>query len=217
MARQRRRAREQAAPPDAGAEAAGPPLLPIVQVGEAVLRRPSRELTREEILSPPFQRLIEAMRETMYAAPGVGLAAPQVGLGMRFAVLEDRVEADEDDAGPLERTTLPFMVMVNPRYEPVGDETREHFEGCLSLEGFRALVRRPYSVRAHWLDEKAHEHTRTFKGWPARIVQHETDHLDGKIYIDLMTPRSLITDEAWVTHWDQSSVEEFREAFGIDG
>jgi peptide deformylase len=163
-------------------------ILKIVQVGDPVLRNGTRMLSREEVHSPQFQQLVEWMRETMRDAPGVGLAAPQVGLPLRFAVIEDGVEAEAT-----EREPTPFHVIVNPVLTAVGATQIEHFEGCLSLEGFQARVQRAHAVRVEGWDHHANPVTIEASGWYARILQHEVDHLDGKLYIDRMNPRTFTT------------------------
>ena len=119
--------------------------LKIVQVGEPVLRQLARPLLHEEIVLPETQQLIGWMHETMRDAPGVGLAAPQVGLSVQLAVIEDRPEYAKDIATERlkerERNAVPFQVLINPRIIEQSDEQVEFFEGCLSLAGFSALVK----------------------------------------------------------------------------
>lgn len=201
-------------------EAAAGASLRIVQLGSPVLRLPSRELTDEEIGTPEIRRLVELMRLTMHVAPGVGLAAPQIGLGIRLAVIEDPPEfvkeADEDEeVEGMERTVLPFTVLINPSYQTVGDERRQFFEGCLSMPGYRALVSRHRRVRARWQDLEGRHHNRLFSGWPARIVQHEIDHLDGTVYVDRMDPRSLVCSEAYDEVWADLPLNQVRDALGL--
>ncbi len=164
--------------------------LKIVQVGEAVLRAGARTLTRDEITGDEIQRLIRDMRETMQDAPGVGLAAPQVGLPLQLAVIEDREEyLKAVSAGELaekERVAVPFHVIINPQMEIIGGDTVEFFEGCLSLAGFSALVPRARQVRVNYRNEFGEEKSVVARGWYARILQHEIDHLRGTIYIDKM-------------------------------
>jgi len=163
-------------------------LLKIVQVGDPVLRDRTRMVSREEVQSPKFEQILEWMRETMRDAPGVGLAAPQVGLPLRFAVIEDNVESDQT-----ERKPVPFHVIVNPILTMVGTGQVEHYEGCLSIEGFQAKVRRAQAVRVEGWDHHGDAVTIDAAGWYARILQHEVDHLDGMLYIDHMDPRTFTT------------------------
>src|SRR6185503_8441516 len=118
----------------------------IVQTGDPVLRQQGRLLTREEIASPGIQQLIELMRETMREAPGVGLAAPQIGESIQLAVIEDRAEylegISEDHLAKLQRTAVPFHVIINPKLSFLDKSTAEFFEGCLSVEGYQAVVER---------------------------------------------------------------------------
>jgi peptide deformylase len=162
-------------------------LLKIVQVGDPVLRNGTRPVTREELGSPELQQLIEWMRETMRDAPGVGLAAPQIGLPLRLAVIEDAFDVPE-----MGRKPVPFHVLVNPALT-LGAATIEHFEGCLSLDGFQARVLRAQTVHVEALDHRGEPVNIDAKGWYARILQHEVDHLDGKLYIDRMDPRTFTT------------------------
>jgi peptide deformylase len=116
--------------------------LKIVQAGEPVLRAQARQLTREEIISDEIQRLIRDMQETMRDAPGVGLAASQVGMALQLAVIEDREELlsslPSQELAEKERKTVPFHVIINPEITLLGDATADFYEGCLSLSGFSA-------------------------------------------------------------------------------
>jgi peptide deformylase len=179
--------------------------LKIIQTGEPVLREPARPLTAAEIRSAEIQRLIADMRETMRDAPGVGLAAPQVGLGFQLAVIEDRDDllksVSPDELADKERAGVAFHVIINPRLTPVGDEKIEFFEGCLSVSGFMAAVARSRRVRVECLDENAKPRVIEASGWYARILQHEIDHLAGTLYLDRMHPRSFTTLDNYSRHW----------------
>jgi len=173
--------------------------LKIVQTGDPVLRKQSESLTREEISSPRIQELIESMRETMREAPGVGLAAPQIGESIQLAVIEDRAEylADlsAEQLAKSHRSAVPFHVIVNPKLTVVDNQSVEFFEGCLSVEGFTAVVDRALDVRVECLNERGEEVTIDAHGWYARILQHEIDHLNGTLYIDRMKTRTFTTVE----------------------
>jgi len=169
---------------------AGPRPAPLVTAGHPVLRAPAAPYAGE--LGPALLgALVEAMRETMYAAPGVGLAAPQIGLGLALAVLEDSFVLDDDAARARERATVPFRVLVNPHYEPVGTERVAFYEGCLSVPGWQAVTARWRSIRLTGSDDRGERLDEVLTGWPARIVQHETDHLVGRLYVDVAEMRSL--------------------------
>ncbi|MFT8638459.1 MAG: peptide deformylase [Bifidobacterium sp.] len=179
-------------------EAGKEQLLGIVEAGDPVLRQQSMAYTGQ-LGRRTFHRLVEAMRVTMLDAPGVGLAAPQVGIPLTLAVVEDHVRDDETD--PREIAEFPFHAIINPRYEPIGTQTRSFYEGCLSVDGFQAVRRRWLDIDATWLDESGNEHHEKLHGWPARIFQHETDHLHGELYIDKAEIRSLSTGENLDEYW----------------
>jgi peptide deformylase len=194
-------------------------LLKIVQAGEEVLRRQARALTREEILSEETQQLIEYMRETMHDAPGVGLAAPQVGLPIKLAVIEDRAEyhAQVDPArlAERERRPVPFHVLINPKISFTDSSSVEFFEGCLSVNGFSAIVPRARAVRVEYLDEKAQAQVVEASGWYARILQHEIDHLEGALYIDRMHSRTFMDVENLTRFWKDMPIAEVRAKLGV--
>jgi peptide deformylase len=161
--------------------------LKIVQAGDPVLRETARPLTAAEIASAEIQQLIEMMRETMRDAPGVGLAAPQIGVPLQLAVIEDVAEIEST-----ERQPVPFHVIASPKLT-LGDETVEFFEGCLSVEGFQAVVARARTVEVEALDHRGAPVKIAARGWYARILQHEIDHLNGTLYIDRMRSRTFST------------------------
>ncbi len=169
----------------------------IVQTGAPVLRARAIEVDPKRINSSEFQTLISTMIDTMRAAPGVGLAAPQIGIPWRVIVLEDdeRLIAASSDTERAERERVPFptRVFINPELKLLGEKTEIFFEGCLSVDGYAALVERSHEVEVVGLDENAVEQVWRVKGWPARILQHEVDHLNGTLYIDRMKTRSFTT------------------------
>ena len=189
-------------------------ILKIVQSGEPVLRQKARALSKEEIESAAIQQLIRLMRDTMHDAPGVGLAAPQVGLGLQLAVIEDRAEYHRDippeRLSEREREPVPFQAIINPVIAAYGDPSVEFFEGCLSLAGFSALVPRSTWVRVECLNERAEPLVIEARGWYARILQHEIDHLSGTLYLDRMRPRSFTTNANLSRFWSHKTVEEIR-------
>jgi peptide deformylase len=195
--------------------------LKIVQAGDPVLREVSRALTVAEIKSQPIQDLIVLMRDTMRDAPGVGLAAPQIGIPIQLAVIEDRIEymngISEAQLVEHDRAPVEFHVIINPRLTPVGDSAVEFFEGCLSVEGFGGLVRRWKSVRVEYLNERGEPVTVEAHGWYARILQHEIDHLNGTLYIDRMEPRSFTTTENLSRVWRHKTIAQVRTELGIAG
>jgi len=193
--------------------------LKIVQAGEPVLRRQARALMTEEILGPETRQLIEWMKETMYDAPGVGLAAPQIGLPLQLAVIEDRAEFLKDVPAELlhsrERRPVPFLVLINPTIMWRSEEQVEFFEGCLSLAGFSALVKRSRAVTVECLDGEAQPRRIEAQGWFARILQHEIDHLNGAMYIDRMEPRSFMNVENLNRYWKDLPITEARRRLAV--
>jgi peptide deformylase len=195
--------------------------LKIVQAGEPVLRGAARALTSEEILGEEIQRLIRDMRETMYDAPGVGLAAPQVGLPLQLAVIEDREELlralPAEELAEKERQPVPFHVIINPKITLLGEKTIEFQEGCLSLSGFGALVPRARKVRVEYWNERGERQTVEASGWYARILQHEIDHLHGTLYIDRMRSRTFASLDNWNRFWKGKPTENILPQLGTDG
>lgn len=176
-------------------------IVPLVQAGHPALRM--RALPFDgQVEADALADLVALMRRTMHAAPGVGLAAPQIGLPLALAVLADPGATDPAVAAARERPALPFRVLVNPRYAAVRDEHREapehvaFYEGCLSVLGYQAVVPRLRRIRLTGYDAEGVALDEVVQGWPARIVQHETDHLNGTLYLDRAHSRSLsATDE----------------------
>ena len=196
------------------AEIVDPVKLEIVQAGNPVLRQRARPLSVAEIRSREIQKLIESMRTRMHEAPGVGLAAPQLGLALQLAVIEDREEYHKEVSEALlrerERRPVPFHVLINPALEEIGEERAEFFEGCLSLSGFTALVPRARAVRVTCLDERGQRKVIEASGWYARILQHEIDHLYGTLYIDRMRTRSFTSLENLAEFWKGKPVNEIK-------
>lgn len=193
----------------------GPRPLPIVTAGDPVLRTPVARYDGQ-LTDAQLGRLVLAMRETMHAAPGVGLAAPQVGIPLRLAVLEDPAEVTDEVRAIRARIPLPFRVLVNPTYEPIGDIRAAFFEGCLSIPGWQAVVARHAGVHLRGQDEYGRELDEEVSGWPARIVQHETDHLNGTLYIDHAITRSLTSAEALADRWSQPTPATAAAALGFE-
>jgi len=194
---------------------AGDGQLTVVAAGDPVLRRRAERFDGQ--LDPALlARLVEALRLTMHAAPGVGLAAPQVGVALRIAVIEDPAPVPAEVRLVRGREPQPFRVLVNPSYEPVGPERVAFFEGCLSVPGWQAVVARHAQVRLTGEDEHGRPLDEVFSGWPARIVQHETDHLDGMLYLDRAELRSLSSNQAVAERWAQPAPDLAAEALGFE-
>lgn len=189
--------------------------LRIVQTGDPVLRKVARQMTVDEIKSDLTKQLIDAMRDTMRAAPGVGLAAPQIGQSIQLAVIEDRSDylkdVSSEDLDARKRSPVDFHVIINPKLFIVGEETVDFFEGCLSVSGFGAVVSRAEKVRVECFNERAEPITINAEGWYARILQHEIDHLNGTLYIDRMQTRSFTTMENVELYWSDRSIAEVQQ------
>jgi peptide deformylase len=193
--------------------------LKIVQVGDPVLRQAAREMTAKEITSKEIQRLIADMRETMRDAPGVGLAAPQVGMSIQLAVIEDREEYLKEIAPEIlaerDRQPVLFHAIINPKVTATSDAHAEFFEGCLSIGGLTAIVPRAPSVRVECINEKGEHKVIEASGWYARILQHEIDHLRGRLYVDRMHARTLTGLDNFSRFWKGKSIREIQAALEV--
>jgi peptide deformylase len=189
-------------------------ILKVRAVGEPILRSPARPLRPEEILLPSTQELIAAMRETMQDAPGVGLAAPQVGLPLQLAVIEDREENMKDLSREIlaerERKPVAFHVIINPVLTLESAANLEFFEGCLSVPGLIALVPRARKVKVECMDAQGQPRVIRASGWYARILQHEIDHLSGALYVDRMRSTSLCSLDNFTRHWKGKPIAEVK-------
>lgn len=160
-------------------------LREIITDGHPTLRKVAKRVTPREIEDPMFQQLIDDMFETMYHAPGIGLAAPQVNVSKRLFTVD--LNDDEPDHGPL--------VVINPRFTVTEGEI-EATEGCLSVPGMVGEMTRFERVVCHGLDRDGKKIKLEAEGWFARCLQHEMDHLDGILYIDKAKDvRPAVTDE----------------------
>ncbi|MCG8455517.1 MAG: peptide deformylase [Holophagales bacterium] len=174
----------------------------IVRLGHPALRTPAEALPPEQLEDPEIQTLIDDMLETMRAAEGVGLAAPQLGLELRLVVY-----AAVDPDRPDEKEPR-LEVLVNPGIEPESGDVVYDWEGCLSIPDLRGLVPRYPAVRVHALDRHGKRLDFRAEGYEARIVQHEFDHLEGIVFLDRMRDlRSLCFAEEWQKYMIQSDDE----------
>ena len=159
-------------------------ILKVARMGHPVLRAKALPVPPDQIPTASIQRLIDDMFETMREYSGIGLAAPQVHQGLRIFVAGLRNAAVgtavEDDG------EMPFMAVINPELTLVGESSDEGWEGCLSIPDIRGLVPRAPSVRVQAFDRTGKRVSFTAKGLPARVIQHETDHLDGILFFDRM-------------------------------
>jgi peptide deformylase len=186
----------------------------IVQAGHPVLRQVAAPFDGQ-LDAAELGQLIDLLRSVMHKAPGVGLAAPQLGIPLQIAVLEDQFEVDPDVAATRGREPLPFFAMLNPSYRPLGSSTAAFYEGCLSVNGLQAAVSRPSSVRLDFTAPDGSRQEQDFSGWQARIVQHETDHLHGILYLDRAELRSLTTNAEYAARWAQPDISLARQELGF--
>ena len=155
-------------------------ILKVARIGHPVVRSAARDVPAEVLASSDFQHLVNDMVDTMHEYDGVGLAGPQVHVGLRVAVLE--VPASDERA----RAAVPLTVLVNPVVTPLGDEKEHAWEGCLSIPDLRGVVPRWKRVRLEALDRHGQPYTVEAEGFFARVIQHECDHLEGGVYLDRM-------------------------------
>ncbi len=186
-------------------------IAPIRPMGDPVLRQRAVEFTGQ-VGPDELDAFLSLMRRTMLAAPGVGLAAPQIGVPVRIAVVEDQFPISEDIARARERAPLPYTALINPRYRQASEDTVSFYEGCLSFSGFQGVVARPREVEVSFDTPGGHAMTATYTGWQARIMQHECDHLDGTVYVDKMLTRSLTTSDEYAARWAQPTIDDAARA-----
>ncbi len=159
-------------------------ILKVARLGHPVLRRKATPISKDDIQSPRIQQLIDDMFETMQEYGGIGLAAPQIHEGLRLFVAGvrkvDVVTPMTDDA------EMPFITVINPEVVPVTKEIVSDWEGCLSIPDIRGQVPRPDAVRLRALDRTGQKFELVAQGLPARVIQHENDHLDGVVFFDRM-------------------------------
>ncbi|CAG5012313.1 Peptide deformylase [Dyadobacter sp. CECT 9275] len=161
-------------------------IYPIVAYGDPILRKVTRFIEKDEI---DLTKLSADMFETMYAANGVGLAAPQIGLNIRVFVVDGTPfsEKDDDEDGEPDLSLVDFKkIFINPEILSEEGEEWSFEEGCLSIPGIRGEVYRPEKLRIRYRDADWNEHVEDYEGMAARIIQHEYDHLLGKLFVDYL-------------------------------
>ena len=169
----------------------------IIKMGNPVLREIAEDFSPKEILSEETQSLVEDMWDSMEAAGGIGLAAPQIGISKQLAVI--RLQ-EQSDRYPDMKDSEDFVIF-NPKIT-VLDETEQGFwEGCLSIPGMRGYVERPQNISVSFIDELGEFGTLDLHGFPATVLQHELDHLNGVLYVDRMADlRSLSFEDEWTRY-----------------
>lgn len=187
-------------------------ILKTRQAGDPVLRQQSKALSTVEIKSEKIQLLVDSMIETLRDHPGVGLAAPQVGENIQLIIIEDlpkyqkklnKLLLKEQGREPVELT-----VIFNPKIVKHNSSKVKYFEGCLSVQGYRALVERYETVGIKGLDRKGKQIQINASGWYARILQHEIDHLSGKLYVTKMDTGSFTSEKEYATNWADKGIKD---------
>jgi peptide deformylase len=185
-------------------------ILKVARMGHPVLRTPAKAIDPSDIGSPRIQRLIDDMLETMKEYNGVGLAGPQVHEGLRLFVagFPPRPRRDGDDEED-EDARVPLMTLVNPEVTPLGTEFAEDWEGCLSIPEIRGRVPRAREIEVKAFDRRGRRISIHARGFTARVIQHETDHLDGILFFDRMTSLATLTYiEEFSRYWSSRDVPE---------
>ena len=160
-------------------------ILKIARIGHPVIRTAAEPVPQKAFGDPAFQKLIDDMQETMHEYEGVGVAAPQVHVGLRLAVLEVPGSESQEE--------VPFTVLANPVITPVGDEAENGWEGCLSVPDLRGVVPRIKRIKLEALDRHGKPFSFEASDFFARVIQHECDHLDGCVYVDRMADMKSLT------------------------
>jgi peptide deformylase len=172
-------------------------ILKVSRLGHPVLRRVAEPVPASEISRPETQRFIDDMVDTMREYDGVGLAAPQVHVSRQIAVLEVESHPRYPDMAP-----IPLMVVINPMLTPVAEETHSDWEGCLSIPEFRGMTPRYTTVRLEAYGRHGERIELVAKDFFARVLQHETDHLNGRVYLDRMRDFSTLSHlQEWMRYW----------------
>jgi peptide deformylase len=174
-------------------------ILKVARMGHPVLRAKARPLEKAEVRSAAFQKLVDDMIDTMAEYHGVGLAAPQVHEGLRLfvAAIDQRDDDDDEEAPPPEPIAL-----INPEIVVVGTDVVEDWEGCLSIPDIRGRVPRAREIKVRALDRKGDRIELHVRNFPARVIQHEADHLDGVLFFDRMRSfESLTFLDEYARYW----------------
>ena len=170
----------------------------IIRMGHPNLRKPAEPVPTDMIGTPDFERLLTDMHDTLHDYGGIGLAAPQIDVPLRLAIVE--LPGGPSRYGMLE--PIPLTVFINPVIEVLEGDTAGHWEGCLSVPGMRGYVERPQHVRVTYTDREGQPAGFEVAGFGATVVQHEFDHLDGRLYIDRIADTTKMAfDEEFLRYW----------------
>lgn len=174
-------------------------ILKVARLGHPVIRTPAEAVPKESIATPEFQKLIDDMIETMYEYEGVGLAAPQVFLSKQIAVIEVSENRRYPGEGP-----IPLTVLINPKIVSISKSNLVDWEGCLSVAEFRGRVPRADALEVEAFNRKGQKVKISAQGFFARVIQHECDHLAGKVFLDRMPDLSTLTHlQEFLRYWQE--------------
>lgn len=167
-------------------------IKPICRLGNPVLRQIAQKLSKEEILSPNFNELIQDMKDTMDHLGGIGIAAPQIGVSKAVTIIQLE---DDNPRYPDNDTSQGLTIIVNPEIKIIDKNKQGFWEGCLSVPGLRGFVERPQQIQVEYLNEKAEKVVVEAQGFLATVFQHEIDHLFGQLYTDKISDPSKFSFE----------------------
>ncbi|XP_047525457.1 peptide deformylase, mitochondrial-like [Pieris napi] len=172
-----------------------PPYEHVTQIGDPTLRKISEDVPIDKIRSPEIQKIIAILQHVLKHYGSVGMSAPQIGINKRIFVMRHTIKEIKSELPEIIKSRcmyeIPLTVYVNPRLKVLDYEKVVHTEGCESIRSFQAEVARYKAVKISGYNSDGEESCHSYHGWPARIVQHEMDHLDGKLYTDIMDRKSL--------------------------
>lgn len=171
-------------------------IRPICRMGNPILRKLASAVKPEDIKTDQFARLVQDLRDSMKHYGGIGIAAPQIGVSLQVCVIE---LSGLNRYG--QEINLPFTVFINPRIDVLGSDVQGYWEGCLSVPGLRGFVERPQHIRVTYLNERAEQVELEARGFLATVLQHELDHLFGKLYVDRLKDPSLLAFQEEFEHF----------------
>ena len=176
-------------------------LRTIIRMGHPNLRRVAQPVELDDIGSDKMNTLLRDMEDTLHDSGGIGLAAPQIDVDLRLAIIE--IPGGPTRYGDIE--AMPLTVFFNPVIEALTTDRGGYWEGCLSVPGLRGFVERPQHIRVSYIDAHKKPAEIELQGFLATVMQHEFDHLDGRLYIDHITDtRKLMFEEEWLRHHAES-------------
>jgi peptide deformylase len=181
----------------------------IIKMGNPILREQSKILSAEEIKSALTTNLKQDMLDTMNDLGGIGIAAPQIGINKQICLIN--LEDDNERYPDIDSKFITTLWIINPKITVLDSTTQSFWEGCLSVPGLRGYVPRPSKIKLNFLDEEANEQELVAEDFLATVIQHELDHLFGKIYIDHITDKTKIIFEDQFHFYEEEEFEEFED------